>query len=392
VPADAADAAVAAVDARAVASFRVRAQQLHRVRGTIADTAVLDAGAQDTGPDGGAWALVLRGVAQDAVTVDSVACAWTVRGAPHLYRRADLAAVRAAVEPYSDADAGKRIHDASKPLRATGIGNLDAIDAIARQMRAIVAAPMAKGELSTRLTAAMPEPYLRTCRPCNAIHLYEMPFRLAALRAGLELRMGSSPPVLERMPDAGRREPDVDVDVDTARRLDLVRGYLRLLGPATPKLVAEYLDSPVRDVKERWPEDAVPVNLHGERRWILQDDLATLTEAGGGSVDEHECRLLGPFDLFLQARDRELLAPEPAHRAQLWPTLGRPGALLAGARLAGAWRAGAWRARRAGRGIAVAVTAWSPISPAAMTSVEEQAQRLADFRSTTLSSLTVDLP
>lgn len=67
-------------------------------------------------------------------------------------------------------------------------------------MRDIVSKPTVKGEMSAQLTTRVTEPYLRFCRPCNATHLYEMPFRLAALQAGLELQPDTSPPVLERIP------------------------------------------------------------------------------------------------------------------------------------------------------------------------------------------------
>ena len=53
---------VAEITRSQVLSFRVRAQQLDRTSGTIADTAVLDLGVQDTGPDAGRWALTNRGV------------------------------------------------------------------------------------------------------------------------------------------------------------------------------------------------------------------------------------------------------------------------------------------------------------------------------------------
>src|SRR5688572_20837165 len=102
-------------DRRQVLRFRVQAQQLDRTRGTLGDTAVLDIGVQNTGPDGAKWALVVRGVDVDAVPDEQFILLWTVRGAPHLYRRADTGKVVAAVEPYSDADAAKRIYDAAKP-------------------------------------------------------------------------------------------------------------------------------------------------------------------------------------------------------------------------------------------------------------------------------------
>ncbi|MFG1764929.1 hypothetical protein ACGFIH_16455 [Micromonospora parva] len=50
------------VDRHQVVNFRVRAQQLDRDEGTLADTAVLDLGVQNTGPDGARWALAVRGV------------------------------------------------------------------------------------------------------------------------------------------------------------------------------------------------------------------------------------------------------------------------------------------------------------------------------------------
>ncbi len=125
-----------------VLSFRVRGQQLDRDAGGLPDTAVLDIGVQDSGPDGGLWALALRGVDVSSLPADALSTVWTVREAPHLYRREDLPFVAAAVEPFSDADAGKRIYDAAKPLKAAGIGNIPGLDA--------VTAPMAKGGVSGR--------------------------------------------------------------------------------------------------------------------------------------------------------------------------------------------------------------------------------------------------
>jgi hypothetical protein len=361
------------VSRREVLAFRVRAQQLDRVTGALDDTAVLDLGAQDTGPDGARWALALRGVAAGAVDDDALVMAWTIRGAPHLYRRSDLPGVVAATAPFSETDAGKRIYDAAKPLKAAGISTVAALDAIADAMRSVVTAPMVKGEVSTAVTALMDEPYKRYCTPCDAIHLWEMPFRLAALRAGLELQAGTSPPVLQPVPGL------VPAD-QVPERLDVIRGYLRLLGPATPKDVAGYLDAPVKDVQAHWPEDAVEVSVGGDRRWVLADDAARL-----GADPPEATRLLGPFDLFLQARDRSLLVDDPAHGKTLWPMLGRPGGVLADGEIVGSWRA-----RRSGRGLAVTVDLWAPAPPALRGAIGEQAERLAEFRNARLA--TVDIP
>jgi hypothetical protein len=352
-----------------VLGLRVRAQQLDRDVGTLDETNVLDIGVQDTGPDGGLWALAVRGVDVSTVGHDDLATLWTIRGAPHLYRRSDLPAVAAAVEPFSEADASRRIYDASKPLRAAGITSLDALDTVAAAMREIVTAPMVKGEVSSRLSQRMDEPFLRFCRPCNATHLYEMPFRLAAFRAGLELQPGTSPPVLQ--PISGfapvLSHPD---------RLDVVRSYLHLLGPATPKHVADYLDAPVKDVKALWPEDALEVVVDGETRWMLSDD-----EPGLRAGPVRTTRLLGPFDLFLQGRDRKLLVPDAAHAKALWPVLGRPGAVLVDSEIAGTWRP-----RKAGAKLKVLVEMWGRHS---RPRIESAAERLAAYRGVSLSAVDV---
>lgn len=355
-----------------VLNFRVRAQQLDRDRGDLPSTAVLDFGVQDTGPDGGLWALAIRGVDVSKADDNALATLWTIRGAPHLYRRADLPKVAAAIEPFSDEDAGKRIYDATKPLKAAGIGNLEALDTVAAAMRKIVTKPMVKGEVSTLLTAAMDEPYLRECRPCRAIHLYEMPFRLAAFRAGLELQPGTSPPVLQRIPNF---RPAKSVD----ERFDVIRAYLRLLGPATQKHVADFLDSPLKEIKSRWPEDAVEVSVGTEKRWILAGDEDQLA-----AKPTKATRLLGPYDLFLQAKDRPLLVADARRAKALWPVLGRPGAILHDGEIAGTWRP-----RQSGGKLTVVVEPWVKATKAVRDAIADQAERLATYRQVRLTGVDV---
>jgi len=230
----------------------------------------------------------------------------------------------------------------------------------------------------------MDEPYLRFCRPCNATHLYEMPFRLAAIRAGLELQPGTSPPVLQRI-------PRFEIAAEANPQHDVIRGYLRLFGPATPKQAAEFIDAPVAEVKARWPQDAVPVDVvvdgqngrQREPRWVLEDDLESVRDVE--AVGDQQVRLLGPFDPYLQVRDRQLLVPDSARVKELWPTLGRPGAVLVGPEIAGTWRP-----RASGRKLRVVVRMWDDAPPTVWRRVEEQAERLAAFRSVDLAEVAAE--
>ena len=363
-----------------VLRYRVHAQQLDRSTRKDRrpdDAAILDLGVQDTGPDGALWALALRGVPVRAHEWPrELALAWTLRAAPHAYRRADLTSVEKALRPYSEADAASRVLNAAPSLKAADITVVEGLAETARKMRRVVDEPRDKGAVSTRMTAEMTEPYLRWCEACGVTHMYEMPFRLAALHAGLELEPYTSPPVLRRIPrwPAGQvgvldRPPTQDDG-----RLDLVRGLLHLLGPLTHKQAAAYVDSPLRDVKERWPDDAVEIDLDGHPAWLLDADRAALEDP----PDEPVVRLLGPYDLYLQGRDRELLVPDKAHHKALWQSIGRPGAVLADGEIVGTWRP-----RAKGSTLALELDQWVPWSARTKDAVGVEHERLAEFRGLT---------
>jgi DNA glycosylase AlkZ-like len=364
-----------------VIAYRIHAQQLDRAEGErpLTDAVIFDFGVQDTGRDGASWALANRGVpvtsAEELEGSAEVALAWTLRSSPHYYRRAELADVLVATSPFSDADAAKRILGADKPLKAAGIPARQGLAEVAAKMRTVVTRPMVKGEVSTRLTPLLDEPYRRDCRPCNAVHAWESSFRLAALYAGLELEPGTSPPVLRRIPGWPRRTPGPAQDPLAApEQLQPIRNYLRFLGPAMPKDVAAFLDAPVAEIKKHWPADAVPVRVDGSERWWLAESAV---EADPGQV-----RLLGGFDLLLQGRDRDLLVPDTSRHKALWPTLGRPGAVLVGTDIAGSWRP-----KAAGREFTLRLELWTKIGKAVRQRLEAEAVRLAAHRGLTLAGI-----
>lgn len=365
------------VDRQEALARRLAAQQLDRpvAERPLTDAAVLDLGVQDTGRDGASWALANRGVPLEGpgtlAEADDLALVWSLRGAPHYYRRTDLRGVLDATSPYDDADARRRTLDASRPLTAAGIGMLEGMGVVATTMREVVERPTPKGELSAALTARLPEPYLRWCNPCGATHVYEQTFRLASLPAGLELEPGTSPPVLRRIP-RWRRAPAVGMPEEAPTRLRVVDAYVRLCGPTTPAATATFLDVPPGVVKAHWPAGVREVDVDGSKAWALPD-LAEPAQTDG------LVRLLGPFDLWLQARDREVVVPDRARHKALWPTIGRPGAVLVGTEVVGTWRP-----KASGRKLALTVDPWVRVAKADRTRVHEQAERLAAHRGVTL--------
>jgi hypothetical protein len=165
-------------------------------------------------------------------------------------------------------------------------------------------------------------------------------------------------------------------------RLDVVRGYLRFFAPARVRDVAAFLDAPVRDVRAHWPADAVEVavpDLAGsdEHRFVLSSDLDGLAEArqAPGTL-----RLLGPYDPFLQARDRDTLVAEQPRAKDLWRALGRPGVVAVDGEVVGTWRP-----RASGGRLSLLVDLWEPEPPRLHEALQEQAERFAAFRGLTLT-------
>jgi len=370
---------------REALAFRISAQQLDRpmVSRPVTDADTFDIGVQDTGRDGASWALANRGVplanSSDLELAVDVALAWTLRGAPHFYRREDLPDILVATSPFSDKDAAKRVIGADKPLNEAGIRTLEGLAEVATQLRAVVSKPMTKGDVSTAVTKKLSAPYLRYCVPCGATHSWEQPFRLAALYAGVELEPGTSPPVMRRIPGWPKRAPGPAEDPLAApERLHPVRNYLRFLGPATPNDVSAFLDAPVAEVKSHWPVDAIEVTVDGNSGWMLEG-------SEGRGHEKDLVRLLGGFDLFLQGRDRKLIVPDTTRHKQLWPVLGRPGAVSSGDEVIGTWRPKTTRGK-----FTLRLDLWNKISKAVRDCVEAEAERLAAHRGLVLAGIDQD--
>ena len=112
---------------------------------------------------------------------------------------------------------------------------------------------------------------------------------------------------------------------------------------------------------------------------MLADDLAELRDppAAAGIV-----RLLGPFDPYLQLRDRVLLAATAVHRKELWPTIGRPGAVVADGEVLGTWRP-----RTKGDRLTVVVSPWRRPTRHERALIDGEAERLAAFRGTPVAAV-----
>ncbi len=345
-----------------VIGYRVAAQGLLRDQASVDDLAVLDIGVQDSA---GSAALALDARVPSPPDDASLALAWTLRGAPHLHRRQDLDWLAAALWPLSDADALARL-DASASMRKAGIGGLSGFVSTVEAMRRVVRAPTGKGAASTAVTVATAPALHRYCRGCQATHIFEGLFRLASLPAGIELEPDTAPPVLLPRDGAPRT---AGADPDAVRRL--IRSYLTLLGPATPADVAGYLDARRADLMKLWPDDLEEVSVDGRTAWLPNEVVAAARRARLPRLT----RLLGSFDPYLQARDRDLIAPDRAVQKVLWPILGRPGVLFIDGEVVGAWRPKSAKAR-----LEITVEAFAPLPPPVRRAVEDEAQRVAAVR------------
>jgi Winged helix DNA-binding domain len=405
--------AVIEVTRNQVLAYRVAAHELDRLKASPGDLAVLDLGVQDTPYGSARLALAARmaspvqaartpagsapagsvpagsvpagsaamgsAAAGSAALEDRLALVWSIRGAPHLHRRAGLATLAAALWPLSDADATARIADSHIKLGARlGIA---AFTVAAQAMHAVVGGiagePMAKGDVSAAVSSRVPAALTYWCEGCQAQHISGGLFQQAGLPAGVQLTpAGLAPgqvprPATALAPIGGWP----GVPAAAAGTGSLVAAYLRLLGPATQAEVAKFLGTTQTELRRAWPDGLAEIRVDGRRAWLPGERLAALRSAPAPRL----VRMLPPGDPFLQARDRGLLVPDRARQAAVWQILANPGALLVDSEIAGTWRA-----RLAGKHrLDITVTLFEPLDAGARAAVEAEAGHVAAARGIT---------
>ena len=355
-----------------VLAYRVVAQHLDRSARAAHEVAVLDIGIQEAMGSSASLIFDARLSAGSAPSVGPaavLALGWTLRGAPHLHRRSDLNGLAGALWPLSEADARFRLGETGRTVTKSGISALDAFTLAVAAVRSVVTQPMGKGAVSTAVTRKLPAPMGRECRGCKTTHVSDPTLRLASLPAGVEFEPGGSPPVLVPRSDAVYPQRP-----DRPALQRLILAYLRLLGPATSAEVAGYLEGRRVDVAEVWPDGLAEVRVDGRTAWLPEQQLPALTTAPAPDL----VRLLGPFDPFLQARDRDVLVPDSALHKALWPVLGRPGVLLVDGEVAGTWRP-----KLGGGKLTLTVEPFAPLPPSVWRQVADEGARVGATRGAT---------
>lgn len=131
-----------------------------------------------------------------------------------------------------------------------------------------------------------------------------------------------------------------DIDAEDARH-ELARRFLHWYGPTTKLALAGWTGVQPRDATETWKAvepELVPVELEGQRRFMLTSDIDALEHAAPVSG----VRLL-PFGDPFTKLDHELLIPDEALRERVLPRTGQgkgyiPGAIVVDGEVVGAWQ------------------------------------------------------
>jgi len=351
------------VDRAQAMAYRVAALGLAE-RGTDrpGDLAVLDLGVQEYTPGSVRVALAARTSAD--LDDDRLIMVWAARGAPHLHRRAELRALAKALWPFSDADATSRIQ--SQQISEGMKLGIAAFTATAEAMRKVVTKSMPRGEVSTQVSKLVPRSLTYDCRSCKARHIAGNVWQHSGLPGGVQVESRGKDATLGPIKDwPGVPEKNEGIG-------DLIRLYLRLLGPATPAEVAKYFGSTATEIKRVWPEGLVEVTMDGRRSWLPESSLADLKSAKATSG----VRLLPAMDALLQARDRDVLVPSRDQQKEVWKVLGNPGVVLVDGEIAGVWRAKMAGKKR----IDLTVAPFGSLSAKARKAVEAEADQVARAR------------
>ena len=294
----------------------------------------------------------------EAVTHKELVLAWSLRGAPHVFPRQDFAVFTLGARP------------ADETLEALWGQPERSLVEIEKAMVAVLGSQTSpKGEVSAAITASVPAELAPWCASCEAHHPKESIFRAMPLLGRIVLT-STAPVVLTRAKTWLGADAKGDVDL---LRSELLRRYLHCFAPTTSGHFAEWAGITKPDAKRRWAavaDDLVPIRA-GRKGFVLEEDLDALDQPPAANG----VRLLPAKDAFLQARDRDRLFPDPAHRKAVYPTLGGPGVVLHEALPVGIWRGAA-----KGRRYEVRVTPFARLTNAIWADIEAEAERVAHVR------------
>jgi hypothetical protein len=329
-------------------------------------------GLQDTPPLAAGIALAAR--LRDATPGDlgTLAIVESVRGAPAAVAHADLAIFTLGLAPPDEEAAAALIGNAAKALG--GIAAMDALDRVSDAVRdALADGPLDRDAFHQALRERLPGELLWWCRGCQSHHVHPSLWRATGVRGvlGIGARDGRAP-IFAAPPEA---PPVEDPGAALARR------FLHAYGPATPALLAGWSGTASSHARALWARagELAEVRVDGRRAWVLAEDVTALEAA----ERPRGVRLIGGYDPYLAARDRELLLGDGALRKRLWRSLANPGAVLRDGELAGTWRA-----TRKGRRLVVAVEPFGRRLRASKRALADEAATLAPWRGAERAELT----
>ncbi|MBP2319924.1 hypothetical protein JOF56_000309 [Kibdelosporangium banguiense] len=359
------------VDRAQVLAYRIARQGLHRTNTPPGELDVVDLGIQDTPP--GAARLAL-GVRTDASLTDhGLVRAWTLRASPFLHHPQDLPKLAAALWPHSERDALGKVAWQRSVMQKSGITATQALRYTAEAMRECITSPTVKGVASAAVSKVVPKALVSFCRGCQAEHVFESLFRLAALPGGLRLDLDQSPPLLVPIDDWP------GIPGEQAGADELIRTYLRFVGPASIGDVAAWLTTTQTEVKQIWPAGLAEVDVDGRATWLPESEIDLLLDP----PEPPRALLLPTSDPFLQDRNKPFVLPDKAYHKVMWPVIGQPGAVLVDGDVAGVWRT-----RASGRKkLEIRITEFTPIEQDARTVLAQEADRIGELRGVEQTSL-----
>ena len=312
------------VGAEQALAFRVAGHHLDRRVG--AEEAVAAIGLQEYPPGWGA-AVALHARSLDPLPPDVVQVN-AFRGSPYVVPRADARIFTAALVPEDEAGLKALVGAApAKEVIEEGFEVREALALVSAAAReGLAAGPLDRDAFHRAMRERLPKGLLPWCRGCQSHHV----------RPGFWRALG--PLEVTVMPEKATwalAEPPA-MPLEDARA-ELVRRFLRVYGPATHTQLASWAQTAPAHAQRLFAAieaELLPASVEGRRGFILAADEQRLASPPGASG----VRLLGGYDPYVAQPDRGTLVPDAAVRKRLFPSVGRPGAVLADGVLAGLWR------------------------------------------------------